>query len=283
MVEPASLQEALSLLDPQEPTIRPVAGGTALMLMMKSGVFQPTRLVCLHRIEPEHARITVSSDGALRIGAMATLRQVEKDNNVAARLPVLKRAMRTLSNVRVRNIARVGGALAHGDPHMDLPPVLAALGARVLIAGPKGNRELPVEALYSGYYETVLDKNELITAVTVPALDGRKAAYMKVTSRTADDWPALGVAVSFAHKDGVIRDPIVVVSAATEKVTRMASAEKALQGAASDDAALARAGEVAAAEAQILADAHGSAAYKRELLRVYVRRAVRQALGEGAH
>jgi carbon-monoxide dehydrogenase medium subunit len=105
---------------------------------------------------------------------------------------------------------------------------------------------------------------------------------MKVTSRTADDWPALGVAVSFEHKDGAIRDPIVVVSAATGKVTRMASAEKALQGAAPDDAALVRAGEAAAAEAQILADAHGSAAYKRELLRVYVRRAVRQALAEGA-
>jgi carbon-monoxide dehydrogenase medium subunit len=281
MVEPKSLKEAMSLLDPEEPTIRAVAGGTALMLMMKAGVFQPTRLICLHGIEPEHSRITVAGN-VLRIGAMATLSDVEHDANVAARLPVLKRAMRTLSNVRVRNVARVGGALAHGDPHMDLPPVLAALGARVSIAGPKGNRELPVEALYSGYYETVLDKNELITAVTVPALDGRKAAYMKVTSRTADDWPALGVAVSFAHKDGVIRDPIVVVSAATEKVSRMALAEKALQGAAPDDAALARAGEAAAAEAQILADAHGSAAYKRELLRVYVRRAVRQALAEGA-
>ena len=197
MVEPKSLKEAMSLLDPEEPTIRAVAGGTALMLMMKAGVFQPTRLICLHGIEPEHSRITVSGN-ALRIGAMATLSDVEHDANVAARLPVLKRAMRTLSNVRVRNVARVGGALAHGDPHMDLPPVLAALGARVSIAGPNGNRELPVEALYSGYYETVLDKNELITAVTVPALDGRKAAYMKVTSRTADDWPALGVAVSFA-------------------------------------------------------------------------------------
>jgi carbon-monoxide dehydrogenase medium subunit len=251
------------------------------MLMMKAGVFQPTRLICLHGIEPEHSRITVAGN-SLRIGAMATLSEVEHDANVAARLPVLKRAMWTLSNVRVRNVARVGGALAHGDPHMDLPPVLAALGARVSIAGPKGNRELPVEALYSGYYETVLDKNELITAVTVPALDGRKAAYMKVTSRTADDWPALGVAVSFALKDGAIRDPIVVVSAATEKVTRMASAEKALQGVAPDDTALARAGEAAAAEAQILADAHGSAAYKRELLQVYVRRAVRQALAEGA-
>jgi carbon-monoxide dehydrogenase medium subunit len=282
MVEPASLKEAIALLDPQEPTVRAVAGGTALMLMMKAGVFQPTRLVCLHRIEPDYARIALGNDGALRIGAMATLSELEKDPNVAARLPVLKRALRTLSNVRVRNVARVGGALAHGDPHMDLPPVLSALGARVAIAGAKGNRELPLVELYAGYYETVLEKNELITAVTVPPLGGRKAAYMKVTSRTADDWPALGVAVSFAHQDGALRDPVVVVSAATEKVTRMSGAEKVLQGAAPDDATLARAGEAAVAEASILADAHGSAAYKRELLRVYLRRAVRQALADGA-
>ena len=116
------------------------------MLMMKAGVFQPTRLVCLHRIEPEHARITLGGNGELRIGAMATFSELEHDPNVAARLPVLKRAMRTLSNVRVRNVARVGGALAHGDPHMDLPPVLTALGARVSISGPNRNREMPLEA-----------------------------------------------------------------------------------------------------------------------------------------
>ncbi len=278
MVEPTSLREAVALLDPQEPTIRAVAGGTALMLMMKAGVFQPSRLVCLHRIEPQYARIAVTATGELRIGAMATLSEVEKDLNVASRLPVLTRALRTLSNPRVRNVARVGGALAHGDPHMDLPPVLAALGARVAISGPKRERELPLEQLYAGYYETRLEKNELITAVTVPKLDGRKAAYMKVTSRSADDWPALGVAVSFALDNGALRDPIVVVSAATEKLTRMASAEKLLQGAAPDDAVLKRAGDAAAAEASILADAHGSAAYKRELLRVYLGRAVRQAV-----
>ena len=282
MVEPRSLKEALALLDPQEPTIRPVAGGTALMLMMKAGVFTPTRLICLHAIEPEHARVTVGGNGDLRIGAMATLREVEKDSNVASRFPVLARAMRTLSSVRVRNVARVGGALAHGDPHMDLPPVLSALGARVSIAGPNRNRELPLEKLYAGYYETVLEKNELITAVTVPALNGRKAAYMKVTSRTADDWPSLGVAVTFALADGRIREPIVVVSAATEKVTRMSAVEKALESAAPDDATLRRAGDAAADEVQTLSDAHGSAPYKRELLRVYLRRAVRQALDESA-
>jgi aerobic carbon-monoxide dehydrogenase medium subunit len=283
MVEPTSLKEALSLLDPQEPTIRPVAGGTALMLMMKAGVFTPTRLVCLHGIEPDFSRIALTDNGELRIGAMATLRELELDPNVRSRLPVLARAMRTLSSVRVRNVARVGGALAHGDPHMDLPPVLSALGARLSITGPDGSRELPLEKLYVGYYETVLEKTDLITAVTVPPLNGRKAAYMKVTSRTADDWPSLGVAVTFAVADGRISDPIVVVSAATEKVTRMSAAEKALQGAAPDDAALRRAADAAADEVETLSDAHGSAPYKRELLRVYLRRAVRQALDGSGH
>jgi aerobic carbon-monoxide dehydrogenase medium subunit len=282
MVEPASLKEAVALLDPDEPTIRPVAGGTALMLMMKAGVFQPTRLVCLHRIEPQYSRIELAAGGEMRIGAMVTLSQLEHDANVGAHLPVLKRALRRLSNPRVRNVARVGGALAHGDPHMDLPPVLTALGARVAVQGPNGDREIPLDQFYSGYYETVLDKDELITTVTVPALGARKSAYMKVTLRVADDWPALGVAVSFGFDGGAIRDPVVVVSAATEKVTRMASAENALHGATPNDAALIRAGEAAAAEASILADAHGSAAYKRELLRVYVRRAVQQALADNA-
>jgi aerobic carbon-monoxide dehydrogenase medium subunit len=282
MVEPASLKEALSLLDPEDPTIRPVAGGTALMLMMKAGVFQPSRLICLHKIEPEYSRITVTSAGELRIGAMATLSQLEHDANVGKLFPVLKRGLGQLSNPRVRNVARVGGALAHGDPHMDLPPVLTALGARITITGPNGDRELPLEQLYSGYYETVLQKNELITAATVPPLGARKAAYMKVTSRTVDDWPALGVAVTFALRDGVISDPVVVASAATEKVTRMSSAEKLLQGAPAEDAVLRRAGDAAAEEASILADAHGSAAYKRELLRVYLRRAVLRALGQDA-
>jgi aerobic carbon-monoxide dehydrogenase medium subunit len=282
MAEPTSLSEAVSLLDPQEPTVRAVAGGTALMLMMKAGVFRPARLVSLHRIEPHYARIAFSDSGEFHIGAMVTLSELEHDRNVGMRLPVLSRALRTLSNPRVRNVARVGGALAHGDPHMDLPPVLAALDARVTIAAAKGERELPLIDLYSGYYETVLEKNELIAAVTVPPLDGRKAAYLKVTSRSADDWPALGVAVSFAVEDGAIRDPIVAVSAATEKVTRMKSAERALRGARPDNAVLRHAGDAAAAEAIILADAHGSAAYKRELLRVYLGRAVRQALGQSA-
>ncbi len=282
MTAPASLQEAVAMLDPQEPTIRPVAGGTALMLMMKAGVFRPTRLVSLHRLAPEHSRIVMNGTGECRIGALATLSELEHDRGIATAFPVLKRALRALSNPRVRNVARVGGALAHGDPHMDLPPVLSALSARISIAGPNGTRELPLSELYTGYYETVLERNELITAVNLPPLGGRKAAYVKVTARSADDWPALGIAVSFELKQGAVHDPVVVVSAATEKVTRLFGVERVLQRGRLDDQLLRQAGDAAATEAVLLSDAHGSAAYKRELLRVHLGRAMRQAAQAGA-
>jgi carbon-monoxide dehydrogenase medium subunit len=180
--------------------------------------------------------------------------------------------------VRVRNVARVGGALAHGDPHMDLPPLLAALGAHVSVVGPGGSREIAVDELYAGYYETVLEKNELIADVHVPPLNGARCAYMKCTSRSADDWPALSVAVRLERSGNAIRNARVVVSAATEKVTRLAKTESVVQGGIAGDALLQEAGDAAVEEVSFLSDAHGSAAYKKELLRVYLGHAIREAL-----
>jgi carbon-monoxide dehydrogenase medium subunit len=185
--------------------------------------------------------------------------------------------------VRVRNVATLGGHLAHADPHMDLPPVLIALGAELTAVSLAGERRLAVQDLFAGYYETALAKNELISEVHVPAQDGRRSAYVKCTTRTADDWPTLGIAVALKTDGALIEDARVVVSAATEKPLRMAQAEAVLRGATVTDAVLARAGEAAAAEAELIGDARGSAAYKRELLRVYAARAVKQALAGGGH
>jgi carbon-monoxide dehydrogenase medium subunit len=276
--EPATLKEAVSLLDPDDPTVRPIAGGTALMLMMKTGVFAPSRLISLSKIEPRYCEIRAEPSGALAIGAMVSLSQLEQSSEVAARFPVLKKALRTLSNIRVRNVARVGGALAHGDPHMDLPPLLAALGARVILMGPNADRDIAVDELYAGYYETVLEKNELIAEVHVPPLNGASCVYMKCTSRSADDWPALSLAVRIAAGKGSIENARVVVSAATEKVTRLTQTEKILAGSVADDKTLSRAADAAVAEVSFLSDAHGSAAYKKELLRVYLNRAIKEAL-----
>jgi len=278
-VEPESLKEAVSLLHPEDSTVRPIAGGTALMLMMKPGFFVPSRLVSLARIEATYSAVRGDSNGSFRVGAMVSLAELERSSEAIGRFPVMKDALRTLSNIRVRNVARVGGALAHGDPHMDLPPLFATLGARVSLAGPSGTREIAVEDLYLGYYQTVLRNNELIAEAIIPPLNGARAAYTKVTSRSADDWPALNMGVRLEMADSnTVRTARIVLGAASERVTRLAQTEKLLAGSAANDVLLKRAGECAAAEARFVSDAHGSAAYKKELLRVYLPRTIKEAL-----
>lgn len=245
-LQPVALDEALSLLEAED--ARAFSGGTALMLMMKAGVLRPKRLVSLGKLGLD--RIEANAD--LRIGAMTTLRSLEKSEALKKGWPVIARALRTLSNVRVRNVATVGGALAHADPHMDLPPLLCALGARVTIKGRHGERSLAVEDLYAGYLENTLKKGEIITHVEVPALGKRRAAYLKCTTRTADDWPAVGVAVVLGDETRIF------VSAATDRPTRIPD-------------------ESAIAALKIEGDLHGSAHYKRQLLRVYLKRAIHEA------
>ena len=284
LLEPTSLEQALGLLDPDDASVRPLGGGTALMLMMKAGVFRPTRIVSLRKIGGRMSGITAGADGSLTIGALTPLAALEHSADVARLTPVITRTMRRLSNVRVRNVATVGGALAHGDPHMDLPPVLMALGAIVTAVGPNGERKLSVDDLLTGYYETSLEKNELIAEVYVPPQGTRRAAYMKFTAGSAEDWPAVGVAVSVDVDGGTVGSATVVARAATTKATRMTDAEAVLTGAKLDDKTLARAGDAAAAEAEVISDTRGSAPYKRELIRVHIGRAVRQALApSGGH
>ncbi len=280
LIEPPSLREAALLLDGDADGVRPFGGGTALMLMMKMGVLRPPRLVSLRGIEPRYFAIEAAPDGALRIGAMATLSALEKSPVAQAHAPVIARALRTLANVRVRNVATVGGHLAHADPHMDLPPALIALDATVRGIGARGEWAKPLEDLYAGYLETTLARGELIAEVLVPHHPARRAAYCKCTTRTADDWPALGIAVALDVEGGEIRGARVVVSAATDRPTRIAAVENLLRGTRGDDAVLRRAGEAGAAAAQLIGDQHGSAAYKAQLLKVHLPRALRAALQE---
>lgn len=277
LVEPTSLREAIAALDPDDPSTRAIAGGTALMLMMKIGIFKPSRLVSLRRVEERYRRIDLDEDGALHIGALAALAAVERSAAVAAKVPVVTQALLTLSNVRVRNVATIGGHLAHADPHMDLPPVLIALGARVFAVGPSGERWIDVVDLFKGYYETVLANDELIAELVIPPQGKRGAAYLKCTTLSADDWPAVGVAVSLETERGAIKEAKVALSAATEKPTRLDSVAEFLRGKSGDEATCKGAGEAAAEAVSLLADGRGSVAYKKQLVRVYTARAIARA------
>src|SRR5690606_28052447 len=151
----------------------------------KAGVFQPKKLISLRGIEARYSKVKSADDGGLRIGALTTLSMLGRAAAVKKRAPVIIDTLRTLSNVRVRNVATLGGHLAHGDPHMDLPPVLMALDAQVVTAATGGSRTIAVADLYTGYYETALTKDELISEIIVPAQTGRRAAYVKLTTRAA--------------------------------------------------------------------------------------------------
>lgn len=272
LLEPATVGEALALLDPDDPAVRPIAGGTALMLMVKSGLYRPQRLVSLRAL-PAWTSIATTQDGGLEIGAMVRLAEIERSPEVRRAAPVIADALLTQSNVRVRNVATIGGNLAHGDPHMDLPPVLIALGVSIRVVGPGGERDIPVEELCTGYMTTVLANDELIALLRVPPQTGRRAAHAKVTARSADDWPALGIAVSVGASDTRI-----AVGAATEIAMRLPQTEALLAGKSLDDKLLREAGKCAAAEAPVVGDLHGSAAYKRVLVDVHLRRVMQRAL-----
>ena len=285
LLQPESVDEARALLDADDPSIRLLGGGTALMLLMRSGLFQPQALVSLRRLAPQYRAIT-TLDKEVRIGAMTSLSSIEHSAAVRGAAPVVSRTMQRLSNVRVRNVATIGGHLAHGDPHMDLPAVLTALNAEITLLGDQGERRMPVESIYRGYFETSLAATDLIVAVHIPMQGDTLAAYMKCTTRSADDWPALGVAVTLTIADGTIDNARVVIGAATDRPTVVDAAAAVLRGtrvarSTVDVRVLREAGDAVAESITVRADAQGSAAYKRELARVYVGRAISAALATG--
>jgi carbon-monoxide dehydrogenase medium subunit len=278
--EPRSLAEALDLLDQGDPAVRPIGGGTALMLMMKSQLFKPVKLVSLRHLDHPFKGASLGDDGRFfRIGASTTFAEIEHSAAIAEHCPVVVKAMKTLANVRVRNVATVGGNLAHADPHLDLPPIWTALAADVVIVGPAGERVIPVEDIFVGYYETVIADGELITEIRVPVRPSWRSTYAKVTTRAAHDWPALGIAVS-AKLDGIqVSDLRLVLSAAVDKPTRLTGAEAVLRGATLDEPSLRRAGEAALAEVEMESDSRGSTEYKQQLLRVHLGRALSAIAG----
>ena len=162
---------------------------------------------------------------------MTTLTELERSPVLAIAEPVLARALHTLSNVRVRNVATIGGHLAHGDPHMDLPPIMVTLDARVRAVSPRGERWIDVADLITGYYETSLAGDELIAEVHVPTQPvGSRAGYAKFTALSADDWPSVGVAVWVRREGETIVEARIAVGGATDHPTRMTAAEALLVG-----------------------------------------------------
>jgi carbon-monoxide dehydrogenase medium subunit len=273
LARPDSIAEACRLLDESNGEAKLVAGGTAVVLMMRQGLIFPTLLVSLQRVE-DLASIEVA-DGHIQIGGGATLHAVAASDIVRTHAPSLARACEVVGNVRVRNAATLAGNLAEADYASDPPSVLACLGAKCIAQGLDGTRSIPIADLITGFYSTDLSPAEVITEVHVPIADPEEVAtYLKYVSRSSEDRPCVGVAASAIIRDDTIEDLHVVVGAVGPAPAGRPEVCSSAMGRALDDATIRTVADGYADSIDPMEDARGSSWYRREMIRVFVTRAL---------
>lgn len=279
--EPETVEEACRLLRAHGEAASVYAGGTELLLAMKLRLLRYERLVDIKRIPGLDA--IRRQDGALVIGALATHDAIERSAEVRGALPALARMARQVGNIRIRSAGTLGGNLCFAEPHADPPALLAALGARLKLEGLDGVREVGIEEFCLGAYETARRWDELLTAIVVPVpAEGTGITYQRFAFV---ERPAVGVGALLRLGPARRLDEVrVVVGAVGFRPARAGAAEAALAGRPADEvpARLDEAARLAADEVQVVADRHGSEDYKRHLVEVHVRRALREALARAA-
>jgi len=276
---PKNLKEVHASLKEFGTDAKLIAGGTALIIMMKQRLVQPSCLVSLRSVRGLNG-IEIK-DGGLRIGGLATHRAVESSPLVRRRIPLLAETYHHVGTVRVRNMATVGGGLAHADPNQDPPPTLIALGATVKATSANGSRVIPLDTFFTDYYETVLNPDEIITELFVPKLPGNSgAAYLKFLPRTADDYATVSAAavLTLDKNKKTIADARIALGSVGTTPIRATAAEAVLRGQPLKAEAFVEAGEKAKEAVDPVSDFRGSAGYKKEMAAVFVRRALERAL-----
>lgn len=280
-LRPGSIDEAVAMLTEHGEDAKVVAGSTALTIMLRERLIDPKALVWIGKLpEPELSRIEVA-DGELRIGALVRHRDVERDDTTKSTLPVLASTFGKVANVRVRNQATVGGVLAEADYASDPPAVFLAFDAQVDVQGPNGARTLPMNEFTLSFYTTALEPNEIVTQVRVPVPQpGTHAVYHKFVTRSSEDRPCIGVCgvVRLAADGRTAEDVRVAVGAAAEIPQRFPELEKELVGKELTDATIRSIADGYAERIDTLDDMRGSAWYRTQMVRVWVRRALEDAV-----
>jgi aerobic carbon-monoxide dehydrogenase medium subunit len=279
LLEPRSLAEACSALAADRDA-KPVAGGTALLTVIKQRLLLPKSLVNLKKIRDGSA-ISFDPHRGVRIGALATINEIETSPLVRSHYPALAEACHVVANIRIRNMATIGGNLAHGDYQSDPPTVLAALNAAVEITSRRGTREMNLSEFQRGSYETALEPGELITAISIPPLArGYNGVYIKFTTGSSEERPCAGVAALARLENGICRDLRLAIGAVSPRPIRITAGEEMARGQNLRAELIDRIAAEAARAIDSIEDVRGPADYKRHLVGVLVRRAL-TALANG--
>ena len=272
-LEPQSLDEALALLAQHGEDAKLIAGGTGLVNLMKQRLVRPAFVIGLRALKPLAG---IAEKEGLKIGALATLASLEASASVRRKAPLLAETCAHVATVRVRGMATLGGAMAHADPFLDTPPALIALDAQLVARSKRGERKIAVERFFAGYYETVLEPDEMVTDILVPEQpSGSGTAFLKFLPATQDDYATISVAARIVlGANGAITQARVALGAAAMVPVRAGAVEAALSGKAADATTFRDAASLVQEAIDPIADFRGSAQYKRQMAAVHVRRAL---------
>jgi aerobic carbon-monoxide dehydrogenase medium subunit len=278
LILPRAIDDCVKVLKDRGGEAKLVAGGTDLIPQLKNGLVKPACVVDLSGI-PALRALQKDNGGGLRLGAAVTARTIETDAHVRAAYPALAESGALVGSLQVRNLATVGGNLCNAAPSADMAPPLLALDAEVVVAGPGGQRRMPLASFFVGVRKTTLAADELLLEIVVPpASSGSGGHYLRHTPRRELDIAVVGVASQLALRAGVCAKARIALASVAPVPLRAAAAEDALVGQPVTPALIERAAELAVQAARPISDQRGSADFRRHLVRVLTRRTLTIAL-----
>ncbi len=276
---PNTVEEALKLMDKYGDECKVIAGGQSLLILMKQRLVTPQYLISIKGLS-ELDYIDYDDKKGLRIGALTTHRSVEKSPVIQKEFSVLSEMEHNISSVETRNWGTIGGDIAHGDPGGDPAVVLIALNAKLKMTGLSGERTVDAEDFTLDYFETALQHDELLTEIQVPTLPPNTGVKFTKFSQIVGDYSLASVAmlITLDENKKTCSDVRIALGSVALAPMRAKKAEDILKGKKISDALLAEAGQVASEEASPTPDVQASEEYRRDLVKVLVKRVGNEAL-----
>ncbi|HEV8725072.1 MAG TPA: xanthine dehydrogenase family protein subunit M [Candidatus Binatia bacterium] len=279
LVRPDTLDEALGQREHYQKDALPIAGGQSLLVLLRNKLIDPKVLIDLERLG-ELRGLRRRTEG-MSIGAMTTIDNLASSSEVRAAIPILSQAASKVGSTAIRNLGTIGGNLCHNEPGADLPPALLAVDAVAELRSTKKTRKVPLREFFRGYFETAVAPDELLCGIDIPNLPGGASGVYLKHAISAEDLAIAGVAIVLIpdeKRSRVAREIRIGLGGVAPVPFRASKAENVVRGVALDDAVVREAGEIASSEAEPMTDPHGSADYRRKMVKVLVRRAILAAI-----
>ena len=277
---PDSLAETCEALERFGSKAMVLAGGTDVIPKMKEGRLTPEILISLKKLD-DLTKIEYVPGKGVVIGARATHNDLVNSPILNDKYLSVSEAAHHMASNQIRNIGTVGGNLGSAVPSADLPPILIALGATIKLVGTNGERRMLLEDLFTGPMKTLMFHNEILTEIVIPDQASTGSNYIKFGLRRSGALAVVGLAVAVTVNGDTITEARITIGAAAPTPIRARETENFLRGKTISDDLLAEAGVIASGESKPISDIRGSAEYRRDLIRVFTRRALRKAINEG--